>query len=84
MKAIQSVQVAVHAAALPGALASLIALDAAEARVYGNPLLYDLEGVSIRISRKFQSQLSKPVILLGSGLPEDNIHLGSSPASRQR
>jgi hypothetical protein len=84
MKAIQSVQVAVHAAALPGALASLIALDAAEARVYGNPLLYDLEGGSIPIAYKFQSQLSKPVILLGSGLPEDNIHLGSSPASQQR
>ena len=33
MKAIQSVQVAVHAAASPGALASLIALDAVEARV---------------------------------------------------
>ncbi|MBO9346479.1 MAG: peptidase dimerization domain-containing protein [Chloroflexi bacterium] len=33
MKAIQSVQVAVHAAASPGALASLISLGAVEARV---------------------------------------------------
>jgi hypothetical protein len=33
MKAIQSVQVAMHATASPGALASLISLDAVEARV---------------------------------------------------
>jgi len=44
----------------------------------------DLEGDSIPIAHKFQSQLSKPVILLGSRPPEDNIHLGSSPALQQR
>jgi len=84
MKAIQSVQVAVRATASPGALASLISLDAVKARVYGNPLLYDLEGSAIPSAHKFQSQLSKPAILLGSGLLEDNIHLGSLPASQQR
>jgi acetylornithine deacetylase/succinyl-diaminopimelate desuccinylase-like protein len=65
-----------------GAPASLIALDAAEVRAaaraaqrtYGNPPLYELEGGSIPIVHDFQSQLGKPIILLGFGLPEDNIH----------
>jgi acetylornithine deacetylase/succinyl-diaminopimelate desuccinylase-like protein len=65
-----------------GSPASLIALDTREAQAairaaehtYGNPPLYELEGGSIPVVHDFQTQLGKPIILLGLGLPEDNIH----------
>jgi acetylornithine deacetylase/succinyl-diaminopimelate desuccinylase-like protein len=41
---------------------------------YGNPPFFELEGGSIPVVHDFQTQLGKPIILLGFGLPDDNIH----------
>jgi len=65
-----------------GTPASLVELDAAEVQAavraaqatYGNPPFYVLEGGSIPVVHEFQTQLGKPIALLGFGLPDDNIH----------
>jgi len=65
-----------------GAPASLVNLDSAEIQAairaaeatYGNPPFYVLEGGSIPVVHEFQTQLGKPIALLGFGLPDDNIH----------
>lgn len=41
---------------------------------YGNSPYFELEGGSIPVVHDFQTRLGKPIILLGFGLPEDNIH----------
>ncbi|MDW8394653.1 MAG: dipeptidase [Anaerolineae bacterium] len=41
---------------------------------YGAPPLFELEGGSIPIVADFQRYLSKPIVLLGFGLPDDSIH----------
>jgi acetylornithine deacetylase/succinyl-diaminopimelate desuccinylase-like protein len=46
---------------------------AAEA-TYGNRPIFELEGGSIPVVGDFQKHLGKPVILLGFGLMDDNIH----------
>jgi len=65
-----------------GSPASLIPLDTPQAQAairaahatYGASPLYELEGGSIPVVHDFQTQLGKPIILFGFGLPEDNIH----------
>jgi acetylornithine deacetylase/succinyl-diaminopimelate desuccinylase-like protein len=49
------------------------AVQAAEA-TYGNRPIFELEGGSIPVVGDFQKHLGKPVILLGFGLMDDNIH----------
>ena len=46
----------------------------AAAKTYGSEPLYILEGGSIPVVNDFQDVLDKPVILLGFGLPTDNLH----------
>ena len=46
---------------------------AAEA-TYGNPPIFEIEGGSIPVVGDFQRVLKKPVILLGFGLNDDNVH----------
>ncbi len=41
---------------------------------YGNPPIYTLEGGSIPIVNDLQEVLGKPIVLLGYGLPGDNLH----------
>ncbi|MDW8351616.1 MAG: dipeptidase [Anaerolineae bacterium] len=65
-----------------GTPASLVSLDAPEIQAaaraaqaaYGNPPFYELEGGSIPVVHDFQTLLGKPIVLLGFGLPGDNIH----------
>lgn len=49
------------------------AIDAATA-TYGNAPYFELEGGSIPVVHDFITQLQKPVLLLGFGLPDDAIH----------
>ena len=41
---------------------------------YGNPPIFELEGGSIPVVGDFQKLLGKPIILLGFGLNDDNVH----------
>ncbi len=41
---------------------------------YGNPPIFTLEGGSIPVVNDFQDVLGKPIVLLGYGLPGDNLH----------
>jgi acetylornithine deacetylase/succinyl-diaminopimelate desuccinylase-like protein len=41
---------------------------------YGNPPIFTLEGGSIPVVNDFQRVLGKPIVLLGFGLPGDNVH----------
>ncbi|HEY3342042.1 MAG TPA: dipeptidase [Anaerolineae bacterium] len=41
---------------------------------YGNPPVFTLEGGSIPVVNDFQRVLNKPIVLLGFGLPGDNVH----------
>jgi acetylornithine deacetylase/succinyl-diaminopimelate desuccinylase-like protein len=41
---------------------------------YGDLPFFELEGGSIPVVHDFITQLGKPIILLGFGLPDDNIH----------
>ncbi len=50
-----------------------IACDAVE-KVFGKPPIMALEGGSIPIVADFQSVLKAPPLLLGFGLPDDNLH----------
>jgi acetylornithine deacetylase/succinyl-diaminopimelate desuccinylase-like protein len=49
------------------------AAHAAQA-TYGNAPVFVLEGGSLPVVNDFQSVLGKPIVLLGFGLPGDNIH----------
>ena len=49
------------------------AADAAKA-TYGNAPIFVLEGGSLPVVNDFQSVLRKPIVLLGFGLPGDNVH----------
>jgi acetylornithine deacetylase/succinyl-diaminopimelate desuccinylase-like protein len=50
------------------------AAQRAATATYGNPPYFELEGGSIAAVHDLQTHLGKPVILLGFGLPDDNIH----------
>jgi acetylornithine deacetylase/succinyl-diaminopimelate desuccinylase-like protein len=41
---------------------------------YGNPPIFELEGGSIPVVGDFQQLLGKPIVLLGFGLNDDNVH----------
>jgi amidohydrolase len=41
---------------------------------WGNAPVFELEGGSIPVVHDFIVQLGKPIVLLGLGLPDDNIH----------
>ena len=41
---------------------------------YGNPPIFTLEGGSLPVVNDFQRVLGKPIVLLGFGLPGDNVH----------
>lgn len=49
------------------------AIRAAEA-TWGHKPVFELEGGSIPVVHDFITQLQKPIVLLGFGLPDDNIH----------
>jgi len=51
----------------------MAAVRAARA-TWGAEPIFMLEGGSIPVVNDFQSALKKPVVLLGYGLPGDNIH----------
>jgi acetylornithine deacetylase/succinyl-diaminopimelate desuccinylase-like protein len=46
----------------------------AASATYGNPPVFTLEGGSIPVVNDFQRVLGKPIVLLGFGLPGDNVH----------
>ncbi len=65
-----------------GARAALVDRDTAPAQAamraaeatYGNKPVFELEGGSIPVVNDFQDVLRKPVVLLGLGLADDNLH----------
>jgi acetylornithine deacetylase/succinyl-diaminopimelate desuccinylase-like protein len=46
----------------------------AASATYGNPPVFTLEGGSIPVVNDFQRILGQPIVLLGFGLPSDNVH----------
>jgi acetylornithine deacetylase/succinyl-diaminopimelate desuccinylase-like protein len=50
------------------------AAERAAQATYGKPPIFTLEGGSIPVVNDFQDVLGKPIILLGYGLPGDNLH----------
>jgi acetylornithine deacetylase/succinyl-diaminopimelate desuccinylase-like protein len=50
------------------------AAAAALERVYGKPPVFLREGGSIPIAALFDQILQAPVVLMGFGLPDDNLH----------
>ena len=57
------------------------AAAAAAEDTYGNPPIFELEGGSIPVVGDFQTLLGKPIVLLGFGLNDDNVH---SPNERYK
>ncbi len=66
----------------PGSPPTLLPLDnhamraavQAATATFGAEPLFELEGGSIPVVHEFAHTLQKPVVLMGFGLPEDNIH----------
>jgi len=62
--------------------ASLISLDTSEVQAavraaeatWGKRPVFELEGGSIPVVHDFLTHLNRPIVLLGFGLPDDNIH----------
>jgi acetylornithine deacetylase/succinyl-diaminopimelate desuccinylase-like protein len=44
------------------------------AEVFGNPPVYEREGGSIPVVATFQTELGIDSVMLGYGLPDDNLH----------
>ncbi len=63
-----------HAFLTPLDVPALQAAAAAYARVFGAAPVYTLEGGSIPVVVVFQQALDIPVVLMGFGLPDDNLH----------
>jgi acetylornithine deacetylase/succinyl-diaminopimelate desuccinylase-like protein len=53
---------------------AIVAAGRAYTRVFGTPPLYTLEGGGIPIVNVFQEMLHAPIVLMGFGLPDDNLH----------
>lgn len=74
--------VAIEVEVRRGSPASLVDRDSSQVQAaidaatdtYGNPPYFELEGGSIPVVHDFITQLHKPVLLLGFGLPDDAIH----------
>ncbi len=74
-----TVEVEQYSEGAPGVLVDrdspyVAAASRAAESTYGNPPIFELEGGSIPVVGDFQRVLHKPVILLGFGLNDDNVH----------
>ena len=58
----------------PTNLPAVQAAGRAYARVFGRSPVFTLEGGGIPVVTVFQDALAVPVVLMGFGLPDDNLH----------
>ena len=75
-----TVEVAVHtrqhapATVVPLDVPEIQAAARAYARVFGAEPVYSREGGSIPVATVFQEELGIPILFMGFGLPDDNLH----------
>jgi acetylornithine deacetylase/succinyl-diaminopimelate desuccinylase-like protein len=50
------------------------AASRAYAQVFGSEPIFTLEGGGIPVVNVFQKELGAPIVLMGFGLPDDNLH----------